>query len=50
MSNRMCGRNYGVTSKTLLSFSTSNTSINHTFNLENCDYQKENQENAKKIL
>ena len=49
MSNRMCGRNYGVTSKTLLSFSTSNTS-DHTFNLENCDYQKENQENAKKIL
>ena len=46
MSNRMCGRNYGVTSKTLLSFSTSNISIGHTFNKENCDYHKENQENA----
>ena len=50
MSNRMCGRNYGVTSKSLLSFSTRNMSMDHTFNLKNCDYQKENQENAKKIL
>ena len=46
MSNRMCGRNYGVTSKTLLSLSTNNISKDHTFNYEICDYQKENQENA----